>query len=175
MNILLEFLKTYGFYLEESLPSLDSELEILGNELGNRLIELGLISFLTSQTPNWLILILNLFLIIVYKYHNSILHFVITNIYLLIDIFVYFILIGQLIAILYYSIYYILIQLSFTNDFIISQNINRNIKILMLSLTNKSTEDKLKLKKFCIINIFLYLKIFILTLVSHSLGVFYHF
>ena len=95
--------------------------------------------------------------------------FIISLLYLII----YFFLILQLLLVVHYIFLYLFMQISISNKLVIPNSIPRLIRSHLLLLSNLTNEIKKNYMQLYFRHIFLYLFVFILTLIMHVSGLCY--
>ena len=106
----------------------------------------GLLSFLGGQTPNCIILIILLFLIIAYYNPYNISYYFYKlryNIAYIISLF----LLSEILGLVYYIICFLLLELTFNNKLIISKNLPKLIRSRLLFYSKLTNEHKLYLSR----------------------------
>ena len=108
----------------------------------------GLLSFLGGQTPNCIILIILLFLIIAYynPYNISYYFYKLIEMYNIAYIISLFLL-SEILGLVYYIICFLLLELTFNNKLIISNNLPKLIRSRLLFYSKLTNEHKLYLSR----------------------------
>lgn len=158
--------------LEATNSCSKEELLQLGSNIQNGISKSGVLSFLCSQTPNWLILIIALFLVTVYYNPYNIVHYIFNLVQMYSYVFIIFLLLGQIFMILYYTMSFIFLQMTLNNKVTISKSLPKFIKSRLLLYSNLTNEGKIRVSRSNKRNIWIYICIFICTLIMYLLGVY---
>ena len=148
------------------------ELYQLGSNIQNGISKSGVLSLLLSKTPNWLLLIIALFLVTVFYNPYNIVPYIFNLAQMYSYVFIIFLLLGQILMILYYIMSFIFVQMTLNNKVIISKGFPKFIKSRLLLYSNFTNEGKMRVSRSNKINICIYVCIFIFTLIMYLLGMY---
>ena len=157
---------------EEASNYTSEELLQFGNSIQNGLSKSGLLTFFGGQTPNWLILIILLLFLIAYYNPYNILQYIFNFIQIYSNTFIIFILLGQILMLFYFSVSFVLVQMALHNKIMIYNNLPKHLRSRLLFYSNLTNEEKNSLSRTYKINIYIYICLFIFTLIMYLLGVY---